>query len=61
MSNIEFNRRDLIIRQNPIPGFKFNANYDVIIDDVITLITRASPKKGQGFYCEIGNKTVSLR
>ena len=31
MSNIEFHRRDLITRLNPILGFKFNANYDIII------------------------------
>ena len=51
MSNIEFHRRDLITRFNPILGFKFNANYDVIVTfDHVGFYEN-------GFYCEIRKQT----
>ena len=44
MSNIEFNRRDLIIRLNPILGFKCNAKCDVIFGGPAFFICRLSLK-----------------
>ena len=54
MSNIEFHRRDLITRFNPILGFKFNANYDVIVTfDHVGFFEK-------GFYCEIRKQNRRL-
>ena len=70
MSNIEFNRRDLIIRLNPILGFKCNAKCDVIIGSSAFLIGRVSLKTTDllrnrdtepGAYGELGLKLESRR
>ena len=71
MSNIEFNRRDLIIRLNPILGFKCNAKCDVIIGgSAFFFICRLSLKttdllrnrdKRPGAYGELGLKLESRR
>ena len=54
MSNIEFHRRDLITRLNPILGFKFNANNDVIV----TFNHESFSEKS--LYCEIRKQNRRL-
>ena len=70
MSNIEFNRRDLIIRLNPILGFKCNVKCDVIIGGSSFFICRLSLKTDDllrnrdiepGAYGELGLKLESRR